>query len=123
MQDRIAAQYLQVKDRGHIAAQYMHMPDRIEAQYLQVMDRIAAQHLQVQDRKAAQYLQVQDKIAAQYLQVQDRIAALSGNRGSLNIVLITEDKKVRNFTVLRDPSTNNLNTGNKSLDNCTKKII
>ena len=46
---------------------------------------------------------------------------LSGNRGSLNIVLIAEDPKIRSFTALRDPSTNNRNTGNKSLDNCTKK--
>ena len=47
---------------------------------------------------------------------------LSGNRSSLNIVLITEDPKIRNFTALRGPSTNNRNTGNKSLDNSAKKI-
>ena len=33
------------------------------------------------------------------------------SRCSINIVLITEDPEIRNFTALRDPSVNNRNTG------------
>ena len=47
---------------------------------------------------------------------------MSGNRSSLNIDLITEDSKIRKLYCIEKSITNNRNTGNKSLYNCTKKI-
>ena len=47
---------------------------------------------------------------------------LSGNRSSLKIDLITEDPKICKLYCIEKSITNNRNTGNKSLYNCTKKI-
>ena len=47
---------------------------------------------------------------------------VSGNRSSLKIDLITEDPKIRKLYNIEKSITNNRNTGNKSLYNCTKKI-
>ena len=46
---------------------------------------------------------------------------MSGNRSSLKIDLITEDPKIRKLYCIQKSITNNRNTGNKSLYNCTKK--
>ena len=51
-----------------------------------------------------------------------KIAKMSGNRSSLKIDLITEDPKIRKHYYIEKSITNNRNTGNKSLYNCTKKI-
>ena len=45
---------------------------------------------------------------------------VSGNRSSLKIDLITEDPKIRKLYCIEKSITNNRNTGNKSLYNCTK---
>ena len=52
----------------------------------------------------------------------DGNGGLSGNRSSLKIDLITEDPKLRKLYCIEKSITNNRNTGNKSLYNCTKKI-
>ena len=49
------------------------------------------------------------------------IILVSGNRSSLKIDLITEDPKIRKLYCIEKSITNNCNTGNKSLYNCTKK--
>ena len=46
---------------------------------------------------------------------------MSGNRSSLKIDLITEDPKYRKLYCIEKSITNNRNTGNKSLYNCTTK--
>ena len=50
------------------------------------------------------------------------LESVSGNLGSLNIDLITEDPKILKLYCIEKSITNNRNTGNKSLYNCTKKM-
>ena len=47
---------------------------------------------------------------------------VSGNPSSLKIDLIREDPKIRKLYCIEKFITNNRNTGNKSIYNCTKKI-
>ena len=53
----------------------------------------------------------------------NKVYCMSGNRSSLKIDMITEDPQIRKLYCNEKSITNNRITGNKSLYNCTKKIV